>query len=177
MGWMSWTRFYCNINCEPQDLDPTKSKCINEALYQGQALAARSKEHFFHLLNAAKEESQHLSWCKQRLNELNARPSLLNPFWYAASFGIGACAGAAGEKISLGFIVETEHQVSAHLTKHLQKMPINDTKSRAILEKMRDDELEHANNAQQAGSSELPLAIKFLMRCTAKILTVTAAKI
>lgn len=148
-----------------------------QALYQGQALMAKSNVHFFALLDAAAEETNHLFWCRQRLKELNARPSLLNPIWYAVSFGIGACAGVAGDKISMGFVAETEQQVGAHLAKHLQKISPTDQKSRAILEQMRHDELEHAHNAQQAGGVELPGVVKFLMRCTAKVLTITAARI
>lgn len=148
-----------------------------QALYQGQALVAKSRIHFLALLDAAAEETNHLFWCRQRLKELNAQPSLLNPFWYTASFAIGACAGIAGDKISMGFVAETEQQVGAHLALHLQKISPTDQKSRAILEQMRNDELEHAYNAQQAGGVELPIVVKFLMRCTAKVLTFTAARI
>jgi len=148
-----------------------------QALYQGQALMAKSTEQKTALLQAAAEETDHLTWCQQRLQELNGRPSLLNPVWYAGSFGIGALAGLAGDKLSLGFISETEHQVSKHLDTHLAKMSPKDQKSRAILEQMRIDELQHATQAEQAGGRSLPLPIKLMMKVTAKILTITAAKI
>src|SRR6185312_4767302 len=144
-----------------------------QALYQGQALMAKSSDHFFALLDAASEETNHLFWCKQRLTELNARPSLLNPIWYGVSFAIGACAGIAGDKLSMGFVAETEYQVGAHLTKHLEKISPNDHKSRAVLTQMRSDELSHAHNAKLAGGSELPITIKYVMKATAKILTFT----
>ena len=148
-----------------------------QALYQGQALMAKSTTLFLSLIEAATEETNHLRWCKQRLNELNAKPSILNPVWYMGSFCIGILAGAAGDKISMGFIAETEYQVSAHLTKHLHDISVKDQKSRAVLEQMRKDELKHAVNAQQAGGTKLPPAIKLFMRYTAKILTYTAAHI
>lgn len=148
-----------------------------QALYQGQAYTARSKTLAINLQQAALEEAEHLQWCQQRLSELNGRTSLLNPIWYAGSLAIGACAGIAGDKISLGFLAETEYQVTAHLDKHLSRISENDHKSRAILNQMRTDELQHAINAQQAGGLELPRPIKILMRCTAKILTATAGRI
>lgn len=148
-----------------------------QALYQGQAMFARNKAQFNALMQAAEEENVHLGWCKQRLQELNARTSLLNPVWYAGSFAIGMAAGMAGDKYSLGFLAETEYQVTAHLDKHLAQMSTDDHKSRAILLQMREDELQHATNAVSAGAHELPGAIKTLMRYTAKILTVTAARI
>lgn len=148
-----------------------------QALYQGQALMAKSTPLFLSLIEAAAEETNHLRWCKQRLNDLNAKSSILNPVWYMGSFGIGILAGAAGDKISMGFIAETEYQVSAHLTKHLNDISVKDQKSRAVLEQMRKDELQHAVNAQQAGGTKLPPAIKLFMRYTAKILTHTAAHI
>ncbi len=148
-----------------------------QALYQGQALTARSRELAISLQQSAAEEVEHLHWCQQRINELCGRTSLLNPIWYAGSFALGAFAGLAGDKISLGFLAETEYQVTTHLEQHLAKMSVNDTKSRAILSQMRNDELQHATNAQQAGGVELPKVIKKLMTYTSKILTLTAAKI
>lgn len=148
-----------------------------QALYQGQALTARTSEQRRALLEAAAEESDHLGWCHQRLNELDGHPSLLNPVWYAGSLGIGLLAGLAGDTISLGFVAETEHQVSKHLAEHLAKISPKDLKSRAILEQMRSDELEHATKAEQAGARRLSLPIKFLMKFSAKILTLTASKI
>lgn len=147
-----------------------------QALYQGQALTAKTSKQRNALLQAAAEESDHLAWCQQRLNELNGRTSVLNPVWYAGSLGIGALAGLAGDTISLGFVAETEHQVSKHLAEHLLKMSLKDQKSRAILEQMRSDELEHATQAERAGARRLPLPIKILMKFTAKILTITAAR-
>lgn len=148
-----------------------------QALYQGQALMARSSTQYNNLLQAAAEETAHLSWCRQRLLELNGRTSLLNPIWYAGSYVIGMAAGIAGDKVSLGFIAETEYQVTAHLEGHLQKLSLNDHKSRAILKRMRDEELQHATNAVLDGGTELPFPIKLLMRCAAKVLTTAAARI
>ncbi len=148
-----------------------------QALYKGQALTARSSQQQAMLNHAAAEENDHLRWCKQRLTELNAHTSLLNPIWYAGSLSIGALAGMAGDKISLGFLAETEQQVTKHLESHLAKISPNDYKSRAILEQMHADEQQHAVNAEQAGAVDLPLNIKILMRCAAKVLTSTAAKI
>ena len=147
-----------------------------QALYQGQALTAKTTRQYQVLMQAAAEEADHLNWCKQRLQDLNGRTSILNPIWYAGSFGIGALAGIAGDKISLGFLAETEHQVTKHIEDHLSKMPRNDKKSRAILEQMRRDELKHATTAEQAGGQKLPMPIKIAMKFTAKILTVTASK-
>ncbi len=148
-----------------------------QALYQGQALFARTNTQYMSLMQAAVEENDHLNWCHQRLNELDGRTSYLNPFWYASSFAIGAFAGMAGDGLSLGFLAETEYQVTEHLEKHLDLISIKDQKSRAVLEQMRKDELQHASNAITAGGVELPLPIKMLMRATAKVLTLTAAKI
>lgn len=145
-----------------------------QALYYGQALMARNNQQYNALMTAAMEENTHLQWCEQRLQELNGKPSKLNPIWYAGSFAIGVLAGSAGDKISLGFLAETEYQVTNHIEKHLSKMSYKDQKSRAILLQMRNDELQHATNAIQAGGVELSGSIKFIMKCTAKILTVTA---
>lgn len=148
-----------------------------QALYQGQALMSRSSPQYHSLLEAAAEENDHLNWCKQRLQELHGSSSFLNPLWYAGSFTIGMIAGAAGDKISLGFLAETEYQVTEHLEKHLRHISPNDLRSRSILEQMRTDELQHATKAVAAGAVELPGYIKFAMRCTAKVMTVTAGKI
>jgi ubiquinone biosynthesis monooxygenase Coq7 len=148
-----------------------------QALYQGQAMFAKSNAQYQSLLTAAMEENDHLHWCKQRLENLNGRTSWLNPLWYAGSFGIGMLAGVAGDQISLGFLAETEKQVTRHLASHLAQMSHKDQKSRAILQQMQQDEIQHATNAIQAGGVELPYTIRFLMRATAKVLTITAAKI
>lgn len=145
-----------------------------QALYQGQAVTAEDAATRFQLEKAAQEESDHLAWCEQRLEELNSRPSLLNPVWYTGSFLLGAAAGKAGDKWSLGFIVETERQVIKHLENHLQELPPGDDKSRVILEQMKQDEAQHATAAINAGAKELPLPIKVLMTLTSKIMTTTA---
>jgi len=174
----------CNNLTEAERQQSIKMMRINhsgevcaQALYQGQALMARSSTQYNNLLQSATEETAHLTWCKQRLQELNGRTSLLNPIWYAGSYVIGVVAGIAGDKISLGFLAETEYQVTAHLEAHLRKLAPNDHKSRAILKRMRDDELQHATKAVQAGGAKLPLPIKLLMRCAAKVLTTAAARI
>ncbi|MEJ2565947.1 MAG: 2-polyprenyl-3-methyl-6-methoxy-1,4-benzoquinone monooxygenase [Gammaproteobacteria bacterium] len=145
-----------------------------QALYQGQALTAKLTEVRAKMERAALEENDHLAWCEQRLKELDSHTSVLNPLWYAGSFTIGALAGAAGDKWSLGFVVETERQVVKHLEEHLERLPAQDHKSRAILEQMKEDEAHHATTALEAGSAELPGAVKRLMRLTSKIMTVTA---
>lgn len=148
-----------------------------QALYQGQALMTSSAQQYKILLNSAAEENDHLHWCKQRLADLNGRTSLLNPVWYAGSFSIGVLAGLGGDKISLGFLAETEYQVARHINRHLSIMSHNDQKSRAVLEQMRSDELQHATTARQAGGVSLTWPVKAVMSFTAKILTITAAKI
>lgn len=145
-----------------------------QALYLGQALVARSETQRENLLHAAKEEEDHLLWCGQRLKELHARPSYLNPLWYVGSLAIGITAGLTNDAYSLGFVVETERQVEAHLNEHLQKLPANDVKSRLILEQMRRDEQQHGNNALLQGAQELPAVIKAMMRVPAKIMTTIA---
>lgn len=142
-----------------------------QALYRGQALTARQPALRQHLLSAAQEEADHLSWCQQRLSELNTHASYLNPFWYMASFKLGVVSGLLGDKWSLGFVVETEKQVEAHLAYHLDRLPAEDTKSRAIVEQMKIDEREHADSALSAGGGELPKAIRFLMKCQSKVMT------
>jgi len=145
-----------------------------QALYHGQALAARSEAARGLLLRAAREESDHLAWCEQRLRELNSRPSLLNPLWYAGSFAIGALAAAFGDRASLGFVAETERQVEGHLDAHLARLPPHDTASRAILAAMRTDEIQHAATARAGGAMEVPAPIAGLMRHTARLMTGSA---
>lgn len=142
-----------------------------QALYQGQALTAKSGEVQKKLSQAAEEENDHLAWCQQRITELNGRVSYLNPLWYVGSLALGAAAGFAGDKINLGFLAETERQVEQHLSEHLEKIPATDHKTRAILSQMRADEAQHATMAQQAGGAALPAPIKFTMRCLSKIMT------
>ena len=124
--------------------------------------------------DAADEERDHLAWCEQRLKELDSRPSHLNPVWYGGAFAIGAASGILGDRWSLGFIEETERQVVQHLTEHLDRLPANDKRSRAIIHKMRDEEALHGANAKEAGASDLPAPVKRFMRLTAKIMTGTA---
>ena len=145
-----------------------------QALYQAQALTARSPELRDQMAQAAREEIDHLAWTQQRLDELGARPSLLNPLWYAGAFGIGLLAGRLGDRVSLGFVVETERQVEQHLASHLQRLPQHDTSSRAIVEQMKVDEARHADNALAAGGMELPAPVRGLMRAAAKVMTTTA---
>ena len=144
-----------------------------QALYQGQALTAKLPDVRSRLERAALEENDHLAWCDRRLNELGNQKSLLNPFWYAGSFAIGALAGIAGDKWSLGFVVETERQVESHLEDHLSQLPPEDKKSRAILEQMKHDEVDHANLALAAGGAELPGPVKLAMKLTSKLMTKT----
>jgi 3-demethoxyubiquinol 3-hydroxylase len=145
-----------------------------QALYHGQALVARSETTRAMLLEAARSESDHLAWCETRLAELNARPSLLNPLWYAGSFAIGALTALAGDRVSLGFVVETERQVEGHLDEHLGRLPVGDTRSRAILETMRAEEIQHGAAAAAAGGEHLPAPLRALMRHTARVMTGTA---
>jgi len=145
-----------------------------QALYHGQALVARSQATRELLLKAAREESDHLAWCETRLRELDSRPSLLNPLWYAGSFAIGALAALMGDRTSLGFVVETERQVEGHLDEHLGRLPAGDSRSRAILQTMRTDEMAHGASARASGATQLPSAVGALMRRTARVLTSTA---
>jgi 3-demethoxyubiquinol 3-hydroxylase len=142
-----------------------------QALYQGQALTAKLPEIRARLERAAQEENDHLAWCENRLDELDNRKSLLNPLWYTGSFLLGAVAGMAGDKWSLGFVAETEHQVEAHLESHLQRIPPQDQKSHAVLEQMKVDEIQHANMALEAGGAPLPPPIRWAMKLTAKAMT------
>ena len=145
-----------------------------QALYHGQAVSARSAATRELLLRAAHEEADHLAWCETRLKELQSRPSLLNPLWYAGSFVIGAATAALGDRISLGFVAETERQVEGHIDSHLEKLPPADTRTRAILEQMRADEIAHGSAAKQAGGVDFPSVVRALMRRTARIMTGTA---
>jgi ubiquinone biosynthesis monooxygenase Coq7 len=142
-----------------------------QALYQGQALTAKLPQIRDAMERAAQEENDHLAWCETRLDELDNRKSLLNPLWYAGSFLIGAAAGFAGDKWSLGFVAETEHQVEAHLNDHMQRIPPQDQKSLAILEQMKQDEIHHATMALEAGGAALPAPIKLAMKMTSKLMT------
>jgi ubiquinone biosynthesis monooxygenase Coq7 len=148
-----------------------------QALYQAQALTARTPELRAQMEQAAREETDHLAWTRQRLAELGDRPSLLNPLWYAGAFGIGMLAGRLGDRASLGFVVETERQVEEHLAGHLDRLPEADTASRVIVEQMKVDERAHAEAAEQAGAVPLPLPVRWLMRGAAKVMTVTAHRL
>ncbi|UCB55444.1 MAG: 2-polyprenyl-3-methyl-6-methoxy-1,4-benzoquinone monooxygenase [Thiotrichales bacterium] len=148
-----------------------------QALYQGQSITARNDEVRDKLQQAAMEENDHLVWTENRLQELGARTSLLNPIWYAGSFAIGAFAGALGDKWNLGFLAETEHQVVKHLDEHLDKIPASDERSRAILEQMKIDEAKHATTALDHGGASLPTPVKKLMQAMSKVMTRTAYRI
>jgi len=145
-----------------------------QALYRGHAVTARTGALRSHMERAAEEETDHLAWCEQRLEELGSRTSLLNPLWYAGSFAIGALAGLVGDKWSLGFVAETEHQVVKHLEDHLTRLPAEDEQSRAILEQMRKDEAQHATVAIEAGAAELPEMVKKAMTLTSIVMTRSA---
>jgi ubiquinone biosynthesis monooxygenase Coq7 len=145
-----------------------------QALYTAQALATRDPQLRRQFENAAAEETDHLAWTAGRLGELGDRPSLLNPLWYAGAFGLGLLAGRLGDRVSLGFLVETERQVEAHLQSHLDRLPAGDQASRAIVAQMKADEAGHAQQALAAGAMELPAPAKALMRAAAKVMTTTA---
>ena len=144
-----------------------------QALYNGQSLTAKNPQIVEALQQASKEETEHLAWCEKRIHTLGGHTSLLNPLWYAGSFTLGAIAGAIGDKWNLGFLAETEHQVGAHLDKHLHELPANDEKSRAILEQMKTDEAQHADTAISLGGAELPAPIKSAMKQMSKVMTST----
>ena len=145
-----------------------------QALYSAQAFSTRSEVLRQQFENAAREETDHLAWTRERLRDLGARPSLLNPLWYAGAFGIGLLAGRAGDAVSLGFVVETERQVEQHLERHLERMPSGDTASRAVVEQMKADESRHAAQAQSAGAMPLPAPVRWAMRAAARVMTSTA---
>lgn len=148
-----------------------------QALYQGQALTARQAAVQESMLQAAIEENDHLAWTDERLTELGSHTSYLNPLWYGGSLAIGTLAGLIGDKWSLGFVAETERQVVKHLDSHLEKLPVNDHKSRAIVQQMKIDEEKHATHAVAAGAAELPQPVKKLMTLTSKIMTTLAFRI
>jgi ubiquinone biosynthesis monooxygenase Coq7 len=145
-----------------------------QALYQGQAATAKLESVRGQMQRAADEENDHLAWCEQRIEELGSHTSVLNPLFYAGSFTIGAVAGAVGDKWSLGFVAETEKQVVQHLEGHLTDLPDDDTRSRAILKQMKQDEGRHATTALEAGGARLPLPVRLAMKATSKIMTRTA---
>ena len=145
-----------------------------QALYQGQALTARNSQAQAALERAADEETEHLAWTEKRLEELGGRKSLLNPLWYAGSFAIGAATGLLGDRWNLGFLAETERQVVRHLEGHLQQLPVEDEKSRAIVDEMRLDESRHATSALEHGGGELPPPVRGLMRLASRVMTRTA---
>ena len=142
-----------------------------QALYRGQALVANSTEQREHLLTAAEEENDHLAWCQKRTQDLGGRVSYLTPGWYLGSFAIGVAAGLAGDRTSLGFLAETESQVTEHLNEHLQRLPAADKTSRAILTQMREDEVRHGENATERGAAKLPNPVIRMMRGASKIMT------
>lgn len=144
-----------------------------QALYQGQALTARLDTVRDRMERATGEENDHLAWCEARLKELDSHPSILNPLFYAGAFTIGALAGKAGDRWSLGFVAETERQVVRHLDSHLSRLPASDLRSRAILERMKEDEARHAADALAAGGARLPLPVRLLMNGVSKVMTGT----
>lgn len=148
-----------------------------QALYDSQANFAHTQEVRTQFEHAAREEEDHLAWCAQRLSELGSQPSVLNPLWYAGAYVMGSVAARIGDPVSLGFVVETERQVEAHLNSHLELLPAQDAKSRAIVDQMRIDEIAHADAAQAAGAASLPLPVKVAMRAMAKVMTTTAYRI
>ena len=148
-----------------------------QALYQSQKLHAKCADLKDKLEHAAIEEEDHLAWCEQRLSELDSRPSLLNPLWYAGSFVLGSVAGLAGDQVSLGFVSETEKQVENHLDGHLMELPTNDYRSRAIVAQMREDEIAHGQMARDEGGIDLPNPVKTAMKMMAKVMTSTAYRL
>lgn len=183
-------RVYPAANVDEPDLDAAETahaaglmrvnhagEIAAQGLYQGHAAVARNNDIESQMQEAASEEFDHLAWCEQRLKELGAEPSRLSPLWYAGSFAIGAASGMLGDRWSLGFIAETERQVCAHLSRHLDDLPAADAKSRAIVAQMRDEEAEHGEHAIAAGAAELPQPLKRLMQLTARIMTTTAYRL
>ncbi len=148
-----------------------------QALYAGQAATARTPDVQADMQNAADDEIDHLNWCKQRLNELDSEPSRLDPLWYVGSFAIGAAAGLAGDGWSLGFVKETENQVEAHLAGHIEKLPAEDARSRAILEQMKLDEARHAQMAVDSGALDLPEPVRGLMKLAAGVMKAVAYRV
>lgn len=148
-----------------------------QALYTGQAAVTRDPQLRAHLLEAAREETDHLAWTRQRLEALGARPSLLNPLWFAGAFALGAVAAKVSDQASLGFVAETEDQVAAHLESHLARLPAQDLASRAVVGRMREDEQRHATEARARGAVTLPPPVRAAMRMAAKVMTTTAHRI
>lgn len=149
-----------------------------QALYTGQALASKDPALRAQLAEASREETDHLAWTQQRLKDLKDRPSLLNPLWYAGAFAIGYAAGKlGGDKVSLGFVVETERQVEAHLQSHMDRLPAADSASRAIVAQMKTDEMAHAQMAMKAGAVDLPGPVKSLMQLASKVMTTVAHRV
>lgn len=148
-----------------------------QALYFGQAALARNADNREHLLHAAAEETDHLAWCAQRLQQLDSHPSVFNPLWYLGSYAIGAAAALAGDPLSLGFVVETERQVEAHLAEHLEQLPAQDERSRAVLTQMQADEVRHAQAAQQRGGIDLPFPLPQLMRVSSLLMKTVAYRL
>ena len=148
-----------------------------QGLYQGHAAVARVPQHEEQMQQAPAEEFDHLAWCEQRLTELDSEPSKLSPVWYLGAFAIGAASGVLGDRWSLGFIDETEKQVCAHLDSHLDHLPHEDARSRAIVTQMRDEEEEHGEHAREAGAAELPEPVQRLMQLTAKVMTTAAYRL
>ncbi len=145
-----------------------------QALYEGQAAATADPRLASEFRQATREEGDHLAWTRERLRELDARPSILNPLWYGGALLLGLLAGRAGDRLSLGFMAETERQVEAHLAGHLERLPASDLRSRAIVVAMKDDEIRHAQNALRLGGAELPAPVRAAMRAAAKVMTTTA---
>lgn len=145
-----------------------------QALYQAQSRIAHSPAIGQQFIEAGRQEQDHLGWTAERLTELGARPSLFNPLWYVAAYGLGTVAGRLGDAVSLGFVVETERQVEAHLASHLERLPLADVKSRAIVEQMRQDEAAHGAHAKSLGAAEVPLPVKTAMRAMSKVMTSVA---
>ncbi len=172
---------------ELKDQDARQSACLMrvnhageiaaQALYRGQAAVARDAELRQALLQAADEEHDHLAWCEERVQELGSHTSRLAPVWYTGAFAIGSLAGLASDKISLGFLEETEHQVAAHLEEHLQRLPAEDRASRSIVERMREEEISHGAAARRRGAAALPGPIRQLMRGCARVMTTVAHRI
>jgi 3-demethoxyubiquinol 3-hydroxylase len=148
-----------------------------QALYAGQSLLARDESVRATLEHAGAEERDHLAWCAERLRELDSHPSLLSPFWYTGAFALGVASGIAGDRWSMGFLVETERQVEKHIDGHIDQLPAQDKRSRAILEQMREDEIGHAETGRSMGAAELPAPIRGAMRLMAKVMTNTAYRL
>lgn len=148
-----------------------------QALYEGQALVARDQRVRANLMNAAQEEEDHLAWCSERLRELDSRPSVLNPLWYGVSYVLGAATGLLGDRVSLGFVAATEEQVCAHLERHLESLPEDDQRSRAVVEQMHADEARHGTHALESGGAPFPEPVKALMTLVSRAMTETSYRV